>query len=135
MRSPASQSRKLLAPTIPVGFLDDVLLAARHRGRDVDAVLRSVGLSLDHLGVPGLRVSVEVYSEVLRRLGALLDDAFLGFLSTPIPRRAFDVFARGLVGCRRLSEVVAHANEFYALFTDELRWTLLKPIEGIRPTH
>ncbi|BFM17085.1 AraC family transcriptional regulator [Maricurvus nonylphenolicus] len=113
---------KLLYPTIPVGFLDDVFQAAYARDLDVEAILAANGLSLAVLKEPGLRVSVDKYAEVLRQLGNQTQDAFLGFFSKPVPLKAYNVFCYSLVGCRTLEELIQQANDFYALFTDEFYW-------------
>lgn len=118
-----------MTPTIPVGFLGDVMQAARYLDWDIEPVLKPYGLSLEQLDRDGLRVSVDLYSNVLRSLGQATGDAFFGFLSRPIPIRAFDVFCQGLVGCRTLEEVLTYANEFYALFTPEFSWR----VESVGP--
>lgn len=115
---------KLLYPSIPIGFLDDVLQAARYRGLDIEALLQDSGLSSQRLQLAGTRVSVDQYSRVLRQLRHETDDAFMGFLSRPVPTRAFNVFCYSVVGCRNLREVFDQANDFYSLFTDEFRWRL-----------
>lgn len=119
-----SLHNKLMFPTIPVGFVGDVLQAAIYRGIDVEGVLQANGLSQATLEVPGLRVSVDQYSRVLRHLGELTDDAFYGFLSEQVPIKALDAFCYGMVGCRNLEEFARHANDFYALFSDDFCWTL-----------
>ncbi len=120
---------KLLHPSIPVGFVDDVLQAARHRELPVEEILLSNGLSLAGLQLPGKRISIATYTEVLRELGELTDDAFYGFLSNPVPLKALDNFCYSMVGCRTLDDFIAQANEFYGLFTDEFVWAL-KRAEG-----
>lgn len=120
----SSLQDKLLLPSIPIGFLDDVLQASRHRDLDVEGLLRENGLSSHRLQVSGHRISVDLYSRVIRELRHRTDDAFLGFLSRPIPRRAFNVFAYGVVGCRSLREVINQANDFYSLFCDDFHWRL-----------
>lgn len=118
---------KLLHPSIPIGFVADVLHGPRFRGVDVGAVLQDNGLSEAGLDVPGIRISIDQYSRILRQLGALMDDAFFGYLSEPVPLRALDVFCYGMVGCRKLDEFVRHANDFYGLFSDDFRWVLERP--------
>ncbi|GAA5317200.1 MAG: AraC family transcriptional regulator [Candidatus Pelagadaptatus aseana] len=115
---------KLLLPTIPVGFLDDVIQAPRYRGIDITTILSEQGLTEALLKTSGMRVSVEKYSHVLRALRDATDDAFLGFLSRPIPADAFRVFCYSLPGCRTVEELIAQCNDFYGLFIDEFRWTL-----------
>ncbi len=115
---------KLLFPSIPVGFVDDVLQAARYRGFDVENLLRETGLSPGRLQLAGTRISIDQYSQVVRRLGQRTGDAFLGFLSRPVPVNAFSVFSYSVVGCRSLREVIEQANDFYALFSDEFRWRI-----------
>jgi AraC-like DNA-binding protein len=115
-------SDRLLYPTIPVGFLDDVFQAAYARDLDVEAILVANGLSSAALKEPGLRVSVDKYADVLRQLGNQTQDAFLGFFSKPVPLKAYNVFCYSLVGCRTLEEIIQQANDFYALFTDEFYW-------------
>ncbi|NIB38302.1 AraC family transcriptional regulator [Pseudomaricurvus alkylphenolicus] len=124
MRFDQSLQRKLLYPSIPVGFLNDVLAAAQHRGLPVEQLLLNQGLSLNQLNIAGFRVSVDQYSQVVKQLGEHTDDAFLGFLSRPVPIRAFSVFCYSVVGCRNMQEVIDQANHFYALFTDDFHWSL-----------
>ncbi len=128
----SSLQNRLLYPSIPIGFVDDVLHAARYRGLDVERLLRASGLSGHQLELPGLRVSIEQYSRVLRHLRNQTGDAFMGFLSRPVPPRAFNVFAYSVVGCRNLEELVDHANAFYALFTRDFYWTLEQQRSDIR---
>lgn len=115
---------KLLYPSIPIGFLEDVLQAARYRKLDVDTLLQAKGLSQNMLQESGIRISVQKYSEVLRLLGRTTNDAFFGFLSKPIPIKAFECFCLSIVGCRNLEEFIDQANDFYGLFSDEFRWCL-----------
>ncbi len=115
---------RLLYPSIPVGFLDDVLQAARYRGLDIEALLRDVGLSTHRLQLSGTRISIDQYSRVLVQLRHQTDDAFMGFLSKPVPPRAFNMFSYSVVGCRNLREVFDQANAFYALFSDDFHWRL-----------
>ncbi len=131
LRNIESLKDKLLYPTIPVGFLSDVLQAARFRGEEVEALLQANGLSLAGLDEAGVRVSVDKYSDVLRQVGWQTDDAFFGFLSKPVPIKAFSVFAYSLVGCRTLQEVVQQANDFYGLFTDEFQWAYAEDGEEV----
>ncbi len=131
LRSIESLKDKLLFPTIPVGFLSDVLQAARFRGENVEALLQANGFSLAGLDESGVRVSVDKYSDVLRRLGQQTDDAFFGFLSQSVPIKAFSVFCYSVVGCRSLKEVVQQANDFYGLFTDDFHWTYTEEDEEI----
>lgn len=123
-RSIGSPQEKLLYPSIPIGFLNDVLQAARYRGLDIEALLRDNGLSENRLQLSGTRISVDQYSRVLRQLRHQTDDAFMGFLSRPVPTRAFNVFSYCVVGCRNLKEVFDQANDFYSLFSDEFHWRL-----------
>ncbi len=123
MTSSSLQDR-LLYPSIPVAFVDDTLLAARYRGLDVESLLVANGLSTSRLQVPGARVSIEQYSRVLRDLRRLSDDAFMGFLSRPLPPDSFRVFAYSVVGCRNLQEFVDQANAFYGLLSDDFSWQL-----------
>ncbi|MEM9305525.1 MAG: AraC family transcriptional regulator ligand-binding domain-containing protein [Pseudomonadota bacterium] len=115
---------RLLLPTIPAAFLGDVLHAADFRGLDVDGLLEANDLSRARLSLPGLRVSVDRYSQVLRQLGQVTDDAFFGFLSRPVPLNALEVCCYGMVGCRNLDELIGHVNDFYGLFSDDFYWTL-----------
>ncbi len=123
---------KLLYPSIPIGFLDDVLQAARYRGLDIEALLQDSGLSSQRLQRAGTRISVDQYSRVLRQLRHETNDAFMGFLSQPLPPRAFNVFCYSVVGCRNLGEVFDQANDFYSLFTDDFRWRLEQQGSDIR---
>ncbi|RLQ20685.1 helix-turn-helix domain-containing protein [Seongchinamella sediminis] len=122
--SARSQHDRLLYPSIPVGFLEDVLQAARHRKLDVEALLQANGLSSHRLQLPGTRISIDQYSRVLRQLRDTTADACMGFLSRPVPPDAFRVFAFSVVGCRNAGEVVAQANDFYALFCPDFHWYL-----------
>ncbi len=123
--SPAKSLReRLLYPSIPVAFVGDALQAARYRGLDVEALLSANGLSENRLLVPGARVSIDQYSSILRQLRDKTDDAFMGFLSRPVPPAAFRVCAYSMVGCRNLPEVVDQANAFYGLFSDDFHWYL-----------
>ncbi len=115
---------RLLYPSIPVGFLDDVLQAARYRGLDIEALLRDSGLSTHRLQLSGTRISIDQYSRVLVQLRRQTDDAFMGFLSKPVPPGAFNVFSYSVVGCRNLREVFDQANAFYALFSGDFHWRL-----------
>lgn len=115
---------KLLYPSIPIGFLDDVLQAARYRGLDIEALLRDNGLSTHRLQLSGTRISIDQYSRVLVQLRHQTDDAFMGFLSKPVSPRAFNVFSYSVIGCRNLREIFDQANDFYALFSDDFRWRL-----------
>ncbi|MEM1111028.1 MAG: AraC family transcriptional regulator ligand-binding domain-containing protein [Pseudomonadota bacterium] len=117
---------RLLHPSIPVGFVEDVLLAARWRGVDVESVLAASGLSARRLKVSGARVSIDQYSRVVTQLRREMGDAFVGFLSQPVPGDAFRVFSYSLVGCEHLSDVVDQANDFYALLSEDFRWQLDK---------
>jgi len=98
----------------------------------VECLLRNSGLWRHQLELPGLRVSIEQYSRVLRQLRRQTGDAFMGFLSRPVPPRAFNVFAYSVVGCRNLEELVDHANAFYSLFTRDFYWTLEQQRNDIR---
>lgn len=124
MKQPESLSEKLLLPSIPAGFLADVLQAAHHKGVNTAQILSDHGVPESVLNTPGVRVSVHKYSQVLRALRDLTGDAFFGFLSRPIPINAFRVFCYSLAGCRTADEMIRHCNEFYSLFTDEFIWRL-----------
>lgn len=119
-----SRQHKLLAPSIPIGFLNDALQASHFRGMDTQALLRANGFTLADLAKPGVRISVERYSQILRLIRVQTDDAFFGFLSRPVPVKAFNVFCYSVVGCRNLDEVLKQANDFYQLFTDDFSWSL-----------
>jgi hypothetical protein len=106
-----SLQEKLLYPSIPIGFLNDVLQAARHRGVDLEALLRDNGLSTNRLQLSGTRIFIDQYSRVLRQLRHQTDDAFTGFLSRTVPIRAFSVFSYSVVGCRNLQELFDQAND------------------------
>ncbi|MCG8668559.1 MAG: AraC family transcriptional regulator, partial [Pseudomonadales bacterium] len=121
-----SFQNKLLYPTIPIGFLEDVFQAVRFKGVNVENLLSTNGLSQAALETPGMRVSIDIYSKVLRDLSRLTEDAFYGFLSKQIPAKAFEQCCYGLVGCRTMEECVKHANDFYSLFTSEFSWSLEK---------
>lgn len=125
-RTMGSLQDKLLYPSIPIGFLDDVLQAARYRGWETGALLQETGLSESRLQLSGTRISIDQYSRVLRQLRLQSGDAFMGFLSRPVPLRAFNVFSYGVVGCRNLQELFDQANAFYALFCDDFHWRLEK---------
>lgn len=120
----SSMQDTLLYPSIPIGFLNDVLQAATYRGLDVEALLADNGLSRKRLQSAGTRISIDQYSQVLRQLRHQTNDAFMGFLSRPVPPRAFNAFAHSVVGCRNLGEVCDQANAFYALFCDDFHWRL-----------
>ncbi len=115
---------KLLYPSIPIGFLEDVLQAPRYRGLNVDAVLQTSGLSPRRLALPAARISIEQYAKVIRELRSTTNDAFVGFLSSPVPLNAFSVFSYGVTGCRSLHQLVEQANAFYTLFSRDFRWYL-----------
>ncbi len=115
---------KLLYPSIPIAFLEDALLAAIYRGQDVEGLLLANDLSLQRLGQVGNRISIDQYARVLCQLRQQSKDAFLGFLSRPVPPDAFRVFSYGLVACRNLKELIDQANEFYALFNADFCWRL-----------
>lgn len=123
MQNPPSNSR-LLQPSIPIGFLNDVLQAARYRGMDTEQLLLDKGITNQRLQSSSHRISVELYSQVLKQLRDETDDAFMGFLSRKIPKHAFRVFSFSVVGCRNLEEFIKQANEFYALFCDDFRWRM-----------
>ncbi len=128
----SSLQDRLLYPSIPVAFVDDTLLAARYRGLDVESLLVANGLSGNRLQLPGARVSIEQYSRVLRDLRRLTNDAFMGFLSRPVPPESFRVFAYSVVGCRTLQELVDQANAFYRLLSDDFSWRLEDAHESLR---
>lgn len=113
--------RKLIQPSIPIGFLTDALQAAHCRGWSVDDLLSDHELALEQTRTEVL-ISVERYSEVLRQLGRRYQDAFYGFLPYPLPLKAFAMNCQGLIGCRSLEEVIEHCNDFYSLFGNGLAW-------------
>lgn len=119
-----SLQHKLLLPSIPIGFLNDALQGALFRDIDIKALLQANGVSKANLEEVGFRISVDKYSQILRMIRVQTNDAFLGFLSRPIPVKAFNVFCYSVVGCRNLKEVLQQANEFYELFSDEFSWEL-----------
>lgn len=131
MSSNDSLQDKLLFPSIPVEFLTDALLAARFRGMDVEGFLQANGVSPYHLREPGFRIPINKYSQILRQLRNQTSDAFFGFLSCPIPVKAFNVFCYSVVGCRNLKEVIQQANDFYSLFNDDFDWDLKEKGDSI----
>ena len=120
----------LWEPTVPVGFIWDMVQASVDRGIDVQPALDPHGLYLDELDNAAQLVPVNVYTDVLGTIMRQQGDAFAGFLSKPVPLRAFPMLCYGLVGCRTLDELLAYVNSFYGMFSDDLRWVLTR--EGDR---
>lgn len=123
---PAAKSLQdlLMAQSIPIAFLEDVVEGVGVASESGKAVLAAEGLTSRQLAVSGHRLSVIEYSGFVKRLMAESDDLFLGFLDNPIPRRAFGVFAIGGVGCRSLTALVDYGNLFFSLFTDQFSWEI-----------
>ena len=122
----------LWEPTVPVGFVWDMIQASVARGIDVQPVLSPHGLTLDSLHDSGALVSVNGYTAILSAVMREQGDAFAGFLSKPVPLHAFPMLCYGLIGCRTIDEVLGYANAFYGMFSDDLRWVLSREADRTR---
>lgn len=123
---PATKSLQdlLMAQSIPIAFLEDVVEGVGVASDSGKAVLAAEGLTSSQLAISGHRLSVIEYSGFVKHLMAESDDLFLGFLDNPIPRQAFGVFAIGGVGSRSLTALVDYGNLFFSLFTDQFSWEI-----------
>lgn len=115
---------RLIKPTIPAQYIEELLEGARSKGMDVNFLLRKAGINPGILDNLQARFSIQIYYHIMRTVRDIMQDDFLGFLKKKIPSKTFGVFCQAAVGLPDLYSVIQYANQFYQLFTDEFCWTL-----------
>ena len=113
------RARKLIEPSIPIDFVNDALQSCVLNKLNANEILYEAGLNPASLQLSQKQVSVVDYTRLIELIISKTNDGFLGFLDSPIPKRAFSVFAAQLAGCRTIEELIRQANRFFSLFTQQ----------------
>ncbi len=101
--------------TIAIQQVDRILLGARGRGADIEALLRRAGISPALIESPLSRVTQAQYARLIIVLSRALRDELWGLCERPLPIGSFALGCRLLVKCRTLDEALHTGLRYYRL--------------------
>ncbi len=110
--------------TVSICFVKEALHGASQRGLDVNAMLRSAGISPDLLELPGARVLASHYGVLWHILARALDDELFGLDSHPMRHGSFKLLCFAVLGAGTLEKAIRRALDFLALVLDDTRGQL-----------
>jgi AraC-like DNA-binding protein len=105
--------------TIAIQQVEQILLGARVKGVDVDALLDRAGIPPALLESPLSRVTQGQYAALIFSLRHRLRDELWGLCSRPLPLGSFALGCRMLVGCRTLGEALHAGLRYYRLLLQD----------------
>ncbi len=110
--------------SVAICFVHGALAGARARGLDVDAILRSAGISPELLRAREARVSAAQYGTLWRRVAIALDDEFFGQDARRMKVGSFAMVCLSVVHAAQLGMALARVLRFFALFLDDFEVVL-----------
>jgi len=105
--------------TIGIQHVDQILIGARARGADVDALLQRAGISAALLDAPLSRVTQDQFAALIFALRHRLRDELWGLCSQPVPTGSFAQATRLLIRCRTLGEALTLGLRHYRLLLSD----------------
>lgn len=108
----------------PVAFVNGILAAYRHYGREAAAALEKAHIPPAILGEPAARVTAgqfEILSEAAMRE---LDDEALGWFSRPLPWGAYGMLCRASIGAPDLGVALKRWRRHHAILTQDVLFDL-----------
>lgn len=105
--------------TIAIRQVHGILQGARHRGLDVEPLLRHVGIAPALMYSPLARVSLGQFAALVRTLRRQLRDELWAMLDRPLPPGSFGLCMRQLVQCATLGEALRRGLAYYHLLIDD----------------
>lgn len=114
--------------TVPMHYVNALLLAAEKHGLDGELVLQKVGIDSALLGVNQARIPSATYSHLTEYLSNKLQDETCGMLAQRFKIGTFAMMCRACISCPTLGEFLQRGIEFYGLVNDSL--TLKLRVDG-----
>lgn len=105
--------------TIAIQHVEQILLGARARGADTDALLRRAGISPALLESPLSRVTQAQYAALILTLRRALRDELWGLCRRPLPLGSYALGCRLLIGAGTLGEALRTGLRYYRLLLDD----------------
>lgn len=106
--------------TISVRLVEEALLALRHRGEAVDALLAAAGIDARLLASPRARVSSQAYARLWLQLAERMDDEFFGMDSRRLKSGSFAFMARTAIKEPTIGAALQGMLRFLNLSFDDL---------------
>ncbi len=110
--------------TVSICFVKEAIYGASQRGLDVDAMLRSAGISPDLLELPDARVSAAHYGVLWHVVARALNDELFGLDSHPMRHGSFKLLCFAVLGAGTLEKAIRRALDFLALVLDDTQGRL-----------
>jgi AraC-like DNA-binding protein len=101
--------------TIAIQQVEQILLGARQRGADVEALLLRAGISPALLESPLSRVTQAQYAALIFVLRHAMRDELWGLCRRPLPLGSFAMGCRLLIGARTLGEALQAGLRYHRL--------------------
>ncbi|MCB1826554.1 MAG: AraC family transcriptional regulator ligand-binding domain-containing protein, partial [Candidatus Competibacteraceae bacterium] len=98
--------------TVSICFVKEAIYGASQRGLDVDAMLRSAGISPDLLELPDARVSAAHYGVLWHVVARALNDELFGLDSHPMRHGSFKLLCFAVLGAGTLEKAIRRALDF-----------------------
>jgi AraC-like DNA-binding protein len=98
--------------TVPIHLVHRALRTARHRGIDVDEVLRGTGISPSLVLSDRTRVTVDQMTRVMQRLWQVSDDELFGLGPGPIPRGTVRLLGMAMISSPDARTLLTRLDEF-----------------------
>jgi len=98
----------------------------KRAGIAIEKLLSSCNLNPDELQRPDYRIPVISAVELLQRVGYLMDDEFLGFISSPLPHGYFRQSILSIIHQPTVGAALAQLMDFNNVFINDLRFEIRK---------
>ena len=105
--------------TIAIQQVEQILLGARGRGANVEALLQRAGISPALLDSPLSRVTQGQYAALIFVLRHAMRDELWGLCRRPLPPGSFEMGCRLLINARTLGEALRTGLRYYRLLLDD----------------
>jgi AraC-like DNA-binding protein len=104
-----------LTRTVPIDFVRAAVSTAARRGLDVDALLRSCGVTPELIDRDRARITVDQATKITRQLWRVTDDELFGLGRDPVPRGSLRLVSFGLLHCPDLGSAIKRLAEYQRL--------------------
>ena len=105
--------------TIAIQQVEQILLGARQRGADVEALLQRAGISPALLESPLSRVTQTQYASLIFVLRHAMRDELWGLCRRPLPLGSFAMACRLLISARTLGEALQVGLRYHRLLLED----------------
>ena len=100
--------------TISICFVNEALVEARRRGRDVAALLTRAGIPAQRLEQGFARVSPRQYGALWKAMASDMGDEFFGMDSRPIRPGSFSLLCHALTDCENLQHALKRMLQYFS---------------------